>query len=122
MKNVGGGRRERYCLAAAGNVVAMRRLVWKNKICVPRAITAYCIREHHECVAHVWQEELPLELPRHHKLATRGMVLKDLVDRLVLHVCIVPSVGAAGELDLAVNLAVGDHVALDSFQMMRGPQ
>ena len=72
-----------YSLAAAGNVVSKRRLVSRNKICVPMAITPYVIREHHESVGHVGQEKLLLDLPRLYNLATEGRVLSGQVHRLV---------------------------------------
>ena len=112
-------------LASAGNVVAKRLLVLGNKICVPMAITPYVIREHDEGVGHVGQEELLLELLRHYNLAIEGKVLKDLEHRLV-STCVLCQAYKQPARDLAlkarpmpVSSSVGDHVALDVFQMLR---
>ena len=110
-------------LASAGNVVAKRRLVLGNKICVPMAITPYVIREHHESLGHVRQEKLLLELPRHYNMAIEGKVLRDLVHRLV-STCVLCQAYKQPARDPAVNArpmpvpsSVGDHVALDEYQI-----
>ena len=41
-----------YSVASAGYVVALRRLVKDNKVCIMRALTLCVIREQHESVAH----------------------------------------------------------------------
>ena len=106
-------------------MVARRRLILGNKICVPMAITPYVIREHHESVGHVGQEKLLLELPRHYNLAIEGKALKGLVHRLV-STCVLCQAYKQPARDLAVKArprpvpsSVGDNVALDVFQMQR---
>ena len=61
-----------YSLAAAGNVVPLRRLVKDNKLCIPRALTPYVIREHHDSVAHGGQDNLLEVLTRFYCFAIKG--------------------------------------------------
>ena len=101
--------------------MALRRSVKDRKFCIPRALTPYVIREHHESVAHGGREKLLEVLPRFYCLAIEGQVLKDLVRRMVSN-CVLCQAYKQPVRNLAVKarptpvpLSVGDHVALDVF-------
>jgi len=100
-----------------------RRLIQDGKLCVPRAMLPYIVREHHESTYHIGQEHLLKEMRRFYRWGVTESVLKWLVNRMV-STCQICQAHKQPVKDYSVQMrstlvptSIGDHVFLDNFHM-----